>query len=97
MSETVIVCEDGMMELRCSVGKLKINTAVYGRTEGRNVCPHKNINKTDCKSTSSDTVVRNKCDGESSCSITVSNSVFGGDPCPNTYKYLDVTFTCVVE
>lgn len=97
MSETVIVCEDGKMELRCSVGKLKINTAVYGRTEGRNVCPHENINKTDCKSTSSYEVVRNKCDGESSCSITVSNSVFGGDPCPGTYKYLDVTFTCVVE
>lgn len=97
MSKTEIVCEDGKMELRCSVGKIKINEAIYGRTEGGHVCPHPSIKTTDCKSTSSDTVVRNKCDGKSSCSITVSNGVFVGDPCPNTYKYLEVTFTCVVE
>ncbi|CAK6982877.1 rhamnose-binding lectin-like [Scomber scombrus] len=34
------------------------------------------------------------CNGKSSCRVKASNSVFG-DPCYGTYKYLDVTFTCL--
>lgn len=97
MSEIVIVCEDGKMELCCLVGKLKINIVVYGRIEGWNVCFYKNINKIDCKLILLDMVVRSKCDGEFSCSIIVLNSVFGGDFCLDIYKYLDVMFICVVE
>lgn len=97
VKKTVIVCEGGKLELRCPDGKISIHEAVFGRTEGGNVCPHPQIKSTDCQSASSLTEVRSKCDGQKSCSITVSNGVFGGDPCPGTYKYLEVTFTCVVQ
>ncbi|XP_042563476.1 rhamnose-binding lectin-like [Clupea harengus] len=35
-----------------------------------------------------------RCDGMSSCTVPVTNSVFS-DPCRGTYKYLDVSFTCL--
>ena len=38
--------------------------------------------------------VFNRCDGMSSCTVPVTNSVFS-DPCRGTYKYLDVSFTCL--
>eukprot|EP00105_Crassostrea_gigas_P020056 XP_011438739.1 PREDICTED: D-galactoside-specific lectin [Crassostrea gigas] len=97
VKKTVIVCEGGKLELRCPDGKISIDEAVFGRTEGGNVCPHRQIKSTNCQSASSLTEVRSKCDGQKSCSITVSNGVLGGDPCPGTYKYLEVTFTCVVQ
>ena len=34
------------------------------------------------------------CTGQTACSIDVTSSVFG-DPCPGTYKYLEVHYTCV--
>ena len=39
-------------------------------------------------------LVKGLCDGESTCEIDVSNGVFG-DPCPGTYKYLEVTYKCI--
>ena len=33
------------------------------------------------------------CNGKNSCSIQASNSVFG-DPCPGTYKYLELAYVC---
>lgn len=33
------------------------------------------------------------CDGHPSCSINATNSVFS-DPCPGTYKYLEVEYSC---
>src|SRR4029434_793259 len=35
-----------------------------------------------------------RCNGMSSCAVPVTNSVFP-DPCRGTYKYLDVSFTCL--
>ncbi|KAI0210895.1 hypothetical protein LSAT2_004334 [Lamellibrachia satsuma] len=34
------------------------------------------------------------CSGNTTCAIPVMNIYFG-DPCPNTYKYLEVYFACV--
>lgn len=33
------------------------------------------------------------CNGKNSCTVRVSNSVFG-EPCVGTYKYLDVAYVC---
>uniref|UniRef100_A0A3Q0RJF1 SUEL-type lectin domain-containing protein n=1 Tax=Amphilophus citrinellus TaxID=61819 RepID=A0A3Q0RJF1_AMPCI len=37
--------------------------------------------------------VSDSCNGKSSCAIEASCSVFG-DPCPGTYKYLEVAYDC---
>ncbi|KAI0227329.1 Adhesion G protein-coupled receptor L1 [Lamellibrachia satsuma] len=29
------------------------------------------------------------------CKFSVSNTVFGSDPCPNVYKYVTIDYTCV--
>ena len=42
-------------------------------------------------------VVRSLCQDRSSCSHTVAYTLFGGDPCYGTYKYLDVTYSCICE
>ena len=39
-------------------------------------------------------IMSEKCDGFESCSVTVNSDELGGDPCPNNYKYLNVTHEC---
>ncbi|XP_021375514.1 integumentary mucin C.1-like [Mizuhopecten yessoensis] len=40
------------------------------------------------------TDIISKCDGKSTCTLSPSSSQYGGDPCPATYKYLQVQFNC---
>ena len=39
-------------------------------------------------------IVNGNCNGRRSCTIHANNGVFG-DPCGGTYKYLEVSWTCV--
>lgn len=88
-------CEGEEMKLDCAAGNIRIVEAIFGRTEGSNVCSSTKIKTVECRSTTSETIVKSVCDGKRNCSITVLNNVLGGDPCPGTYKYLNVTFTCL--
>lgn len=36
-----------------------------------------------------------QCDGLDMCTFSVSNKVFGSDPCPNIYKYVVINYECV--
>lgn len=95
--QTVIVCRLGRMELRCPAGVIKIEKALWGRTEGSAVCPDsQRSTQPPCISTQSDAVVKGKCDGTARCSVAVNSNDLGGNPCPGTAKYLEVRFTCVV-
>lgn len=82
-----------MMLIECPTGKINIEYANYGRTDG-NVCSSRTISKTDCRAQDSEEIVKNECYGKTNCSIHASNSVFG-DPCRGVIKYLEVKFTCV--
>lgn len=82
------------MKLDCAAGNISIVEAIYGRTEG-NVCYSTKIKTTECRSTQSEAIVKSICDAKPVCSITVSNTALGGDPCPGTLKYLNVKFTCI--
>lgn len=55
---------------------------------------HQRIKDTNCTSTTSEEIIKRKCDGESECIINVNNKELGEDPCPGTYKYLEVNFIC---
>ncbi|XP_035681660.1 uncharacterized protein LOC118419400 [Branchiostoma floridae] len=93
--ETRRVCEGGILTISCPAGKtINIVSAMYGRTQGPEVCPHPTIGNTNCISKTSLSYMRSKCQGKSRCSVAADNGRFG-DPCmPFTYKYLEVEYTC---
>lgn len=77
----------------CPTGKINIEYANYGRTDG-NVCSKTTISTTDCREENSEEIAKSKCDEKTYCSITASNNVFK-DPCNGTPKYLEIKYTRV--
>jgi len=35
-----------------------------------------------------------RCANKKSCTVEVNNGAIGGDPCVNTYKYMQVQYSC---
>ena len=51
----------------------------------------------DCLLRASMFQILENCEGKRQCHFnSVSNGYFNGDPCGGTYKYLNVTYSCVV-
>uniref|UniRef100_A0A8D3CQH5 SUEL-type lectin domain-containing protein n=1 Tax=Scophthalmus maximus TaxID=52904 RepID=A0A8D3CQH5_SCOMX len=93
-----VTCERTLAELKCDDGQqLIIHGATYGRgdnttcSSGRSASELGNVN---CSTLCSLCVHR--CNGKSSCIIEGFNLMFG-DPCVGTYKYLDVSYTCIYD
>lgn len=82
------------MKITCPTGTIFIEKAIFGRTKDGSVCPHQYIRDTNCISTESQAIIKSKCDGKSECIINVKNAELGEDPCPGTYKYLEVHYIC---
>ena len=94
-SGNVIFCEGDSGYLNCPSGEvLTIQSANYGRTEGPSICPHSNIQSTNCVDPKALGVVQGWCQGQNSCSVSANNGVFG-DQCVGTRKYLEIAHTCV--
>ncbi|XP_073792767.1 uncharacterized protein isoform X1 [Danio rerio] len=96
-TKTETACEGSILRLTCPGRKIRILGANYGRTD-RKTCiqnrpPHE-IRKTNCRSSSSLSIVSSWCDGRQSCNVPATNSVFS-DPCYGTYKYLRVKYCCL--
>ena len=96
---TVHVCESFSETISCSEPRtsLEVTSAAYGRTSV-DFCPHTTYpySNTICIPDGSADhlgIVKNICDGETSCELEAKNSVFG-DTCSGTYKYLEVTYQC---
>ncbi|XP_075328729.1 L-rhamnose-binding lectin CSL3-like [Odontesthes bonariensis] len=90
-----VACEGSVAQLKCVQGRvISVQSAVYGRRD-KTTCatgrPASQIQNVRCSSQSKR--VAESCNGKSSCSINVRNSVFG-DPCRGTYKYLELAYTC---
>ncbi|KAL3868658.1 hypothetical protein ACJMK2_041436 [Sinanodonta woodiana] len=89
-------CENSSITISCkNLEVIRIERANYGRF---NLQTCNQIGKTEgwmipCMARTSLTIVAERCDGHNSCMFTASNDVFG-DPCPNTYKYVEVHYTC---
>lgn len=92
-----LVCENSRMTLTCNSDNfITITEAMYGRqVPGSIACDHSNIKTTSCNSTQSFSVMSTKCNGKSTCDFAVTNEAFNGDPCRDTYKYLNVTYQCI--
>ncbi|XP_046870113.1 L-rhamnose-binding lectin CSL3 [Hypomesus transpacificus] len=93
----VIICEGQRDFLNCGRSLIKVVSAHYGR-RNRVTCsagrPPSQISNINCINPIAYLLVAALCNGEQSCSLFASNSVFS-DPCVGTYKYLDVTYVCV--
>ncbi|CAC5356911.1 unnamed protein product [Mytilus coruscus] len=82
--------------LTCSTTQIIIiEDAFYGRTDS-SVCPHNSVKSSvsySCKGIATSRVA-SKCDYKRTCVPQSSNAAYG-DPCPYTYKYLNVTYRCI--
>ncbi|XP_078319646.1 uncharacterized protein LOC111122203 [Crassostrea virginica] len=92
--QTFALCADQMGFIRCEKGtKIKIISAVYGRTDDK-VCPYGNTNSRSCRSLTSEIKVKWSCNGYNTCHLHASKQIFG-NPCSNISKYLQVKYRCM--
>ncbi|XP_071489782.1 uncharacterized protein [Diadema antillarum] len=89
-----VICQDHPVMLNCRGGYINVLTASYGRSAGREICAHDNIADQSCHEPTSRAVVMKLCQGHEKCEIWANARTFP-DPCPNTYKYLEVQYECL--
>ncbi|XP_057415650.1 beta-galactosidase 9 [Lotus japonicus] len=80
------------LHLRCQDGRIisSITFASYGNPEGS--C--QSFSRGNCHAPSSMAIVSKACQGKRSCSIKISDTIFGGDPCQGVMKTLSVEARC---
>lgn len=81
------------MSLNCPSGSLIITSGVYGR-ESTSICGNSQV--TNCR-LDVKTKVQTACGSKQSCSVAVSNTWAGSDPCNGVPKYLSVGYICTGE
>ena len=85
----VRVCEGHLHIIHCPYPRrVNILTANYGRLTGAHICGGP-IRTTNCGAAGSLGKVRSDCQGRPGCALVANNNKFG-DPCPGTYKHLEV-------
>lgn len=95
--QRVRVCEHGKQVIECpNKREISVVSAIYGRMKGFHVCAGFVLDK-NCESSTSFAVVKNDCQGKSSCELFANNDKFGGDPCFGTNKYLEVRYACKLK
>ncbi|XP_047460846.1 L-rhamnose-binding lectin SML-like [Mugil cephalus] len=90
-----VTCEHSRAYLSCDNGKvITIRGADFGRRDGTTCAFQRQdfmIQNVKCYQPTSK--VAEKCNGRQRCSVRASSSVLG-ESCANTYKYLEVAYTC---
>uniref|UniRef100_A0A6P3ZWY6 Beta-galactosidase n=1 Tax=Ziziphus jujuba TaxID=326968 RepID=A0A6P3ZWY6_ZIZJJ len=84
--------KEATVNLQCGPGQSisAIEFASFGTPSG--TCGSFHIGT--CHAPNSRSIIEKKCVGQKSCSVTISNSIFGADPCPNVLKRLTVEAVC---
>ncbi|XP_034744070.1 adhesion G protein-coupled receptor L2-like isoform X11 [Etheostoma cragini] len=89
-------CEGYAIDLRCPGSDvIMIETANYGRTDDK-ICDAdpfqmENVN---CYLPDAYKIISQRCNNRTQCVVITGSDVFP-DPCPGTYKYLEVQYECV--
>ncbi|XP_028831692.1 adhesion G protein-coupled receptor L2b.1 isoform X3 [Denticeps clupeoides] len=89
-------CEGYPIDLRCPGSDvIMIETANYGRTDNK-ICDAdpfqmENVN---CYLPDAYKIISQRCNNRTQCVVITGSDVFP-DPCPGTYKYLEVQYECV--
>ncbi|XP_029362504.1 L-rhamnose-binding lectin SML-like [Echeneis naucrates] len=97
-TERVVTCDDrgNVQLLRCDIGVVRVQSALYGRTDGetcREGRPRKQLRNTECSQNNTVDIIKRRCDGKKMCEINT-DVVRISDPCVGTYKYLETYYTC---
>ncbi|XP_065351945.1 latrophilin Cirl isoform X3 [Cloeon dipterum] len=92
-------CEGSILTINCPEGQhINLIRANYGRFSITLCNDNGNTDwSVNCMSSRSLRVLYTKCNLQSNCSVAVNDEVFGGDPCPGTFKYVEVQYSCAVE
>lgn len=91
-----VACEGSSKTLSCPAGKtISVNAASYGRHDGT-TCPHSATSNRNCHASGSMKYVNEMCGGKNKCTVRADHKILG-DPCGGTYKYLEVTYGCVLS
>ncbi|XP_071782576.1 adhesion G protein-coupled receptor L2b.1 [Centroberyx gerrardi] len=89
-------CEGYAIDVRCPGSDvIMIETANYGRTDDK-ICDAdpfqmENVN---CYLPDAYKIISQRCNNRTQCVVVTGSDVFP-DPCPGTYKYLEVQYECV--
>ncbi|XP_052106228.1 zonadhesin-like isoform X16 [Mytilus californianus] len=92
-SKKEVICENSKTTLSCPPNQIiRIQQATYGRSNKR-TCKHPKIKTTRCSTKKPLGITRKNCNGRKSCAVAANNGLYG-DPCPGTYKYVTVSYSC---
>ncbi|XP_023009031.2 adhesion G protein-coupled receptor L3 isoform X16 [Maylandia zebra] len=89
-------CESYPIELRCpGTDVILIESANYGRTDDK-ICDADpaQMENTRCYLPDAYKIMSQRCNNRTQCAVVAGPDVFP-DPCPGTYKYLEVQYECV--
>ena len=87
-------CVDEVFEMECPTGHfLVIKSAIWGRQNTDKCFVEDSSVVTSCVADVT-TIIGALCDGNGSCDIVVDPEEYGADPCPETSKYLQISFAC---
>ncbi|KAG8437205.1 hypothetical protein GDO86_008049 [Hymenochirus boettgeri] len=91
-----LACEGYPIDLRCPGSDvIMIESANYGRTDDK-ICDADpfQMENTDCHLPDAYKIMSQRCNNRTQCVVVTGSEVFP-DPCPGTYKYLEVQYECV--
>uniref|UniRef100_A0ABM5G8I5 Adhesion G protein-coupled receptor L2 isoform X6 n=1 Tax=Pogona vitticeps TaxID=103695 RepID=A0ABM5G8I5_9SAUR len=89
-------CEGYSIDLRCPGSDvIMIESANYGRTDDK-ICDADpfQMENTECFLPDAYKIMTQRCNNRTQCIVVTGSEVFP-DPCPGTYKYLEVQYECV--
>ncbi|KAL0970511.1 hypothetical protein UPYG_G00243050 [Umbra pygmaea] len=91
-----ITCSGCTSSIDCGKGVIKVFHANFGRRDAKTCSAGRTeFSNQNCLQPNTLDVVKKWCEGKSSC--TVGHDPIFGDPCYGTYKYLEVSYTCLGE
>ncbi|XP_032868172.1 adhesion G protein-coupled receptor L1 isoform X1 [Amblyraja radiata] len=91
-----LACEGYPIELRCPGSDvIMIESANYGRTDNK-ICDADlfQMENVECFLPETFKIMSQRCNNRTQCVVVAGSDVFP-DPCPGTYKYLEIQYECV--
>ncbi|CAI5678693.1 L-rhamnose-binding lectin SML [Oreochromis niloticus] len=95
-AQRVITCGNHVHRLSCETGVIRVQESMYGRRD-RDTCSGEKAEEvainTACSLEGAEDIIRTSCDGKKVCEVTP--AIFARDPCNDTFKYIQTTYTCI--
>ncbi|KAJ0037165.1 hypothetical protein NL108_017999 [Boleophthalmus pectinirostris] len=89
-------CGPHVHRLTCETGVINVTSAFFGRADIGTCAGAKEpgeVTNTQCSLDSAMDLVTRRCTGKKVCELNA--NCFDHDPCPETFKYIQSTYTCI--